>query len=729
MRNYLILMILIGSVSGCGKAEQPAVQSPSAGEEQTSQAIMIDLPEDEDMNEAGKPIVFEIPALGYDGYVAISEGIYVVYDEEHYSYFSEAGKQIGSDFYDMAAPFREGLACVRQNGKYGFIDTDGNVAIPFTYDKANSFSDGRAYFESGDRYGYLDTNGDEVIVLDCDSASFFQEGMAYISIDGKYGYINTDGEVVIPLIYDDVSCFENGMATVRAGGQIGVINQLGTEVVPIRYDMIQMDTGIITASRNGINYGYDYRGKLLIEGYEHAGSDDFSHFIKYRQNGKWGLINRQGELVVEPEYDWIEIRPQSNIICFNQEGKKWLVSESGEMLTSQKYDDIYLHPAGRVAKVQNGERFGLLSLDDYSEVTPVMYDGFSSATDNHIFFKLNGEQGVMDSVGTVVVSSRSQEIRLFANDYMALAKADKYCLAGPDGEPLTDYEYDEIKKSGDWFMVKKRGYFGFVNQNGDEIISPQYQSVDTRQIYGVAGTTETCYIGKGNQDFDYLIRINGVDYFGGDDLIMKNEITPRLKEFHDFSNSYEIEDGEAAYAVPATYVTRAKLLSVTGSGEPLLYMSAWPAKRGGYASGSGFYSLSEGNVKALLTGYDCGGSMGGDQVYLYKDMESSDLIIGTDGHYGGFGGSAGYYERYRYKENKAELICSYGRLQQPVKYYNESTLAERADLLYDQYGNTYSEATMTEEERVAEHTVNERTVTKEEYEQKEGNFQYIPVLR
>lgn len=741
MRKALLLMILISLVSGCNTENPTEVQALQSTEEpETTTGLSDQADPFTDKKKASPPeqselpIIFEIPDLEHTGHVVISEEGYLVYNGTYYHYFSETGREIGSGRYHTASPFQEGLACAEQDGKYGFIDQNGDAAIPFTYDWAGSFSDGRAYFEIGDRYGYLDRSGSEIVVLDCDSASSFQEGMAYISVDGKYGFINTDGEIVIPLVYDDVSYFESGMAKVRTGSKFGIIDTTGKKIIPIIYDMVEIRTGFINTRSDQINRCYNINGQLLLENYEWVNSDinEYNRFLKYQSNGKRGLIDRQGNIIIPPEYDWITVIPPLNMICLRQGDQEWLASESGEMLTSVKYDNISFNPPYDAAVVQVGEKYGLLNLADLSEAAPIIYDSLS-VVNNKALYMLNGKQGVMNSNGEIIVPSQDEYIYLFSNEYMAFIKKDKYCLVNPAGEPITDYEFDHIEESGDWFIVKKDHSYGFVNRYGEDVVPPIYSSLNTSDIYGAAEQQRTCFIstdGQTSKPNKYIIRtgkINSPDY---NELTMRNEITPRQKEFQNFSRDYLLNSGQLTLEISTVFIKKNKILSLNNNSNPILYLYFSPASYWGSGiTDSGFYSMSKGEVKAIVTGYECGGTSGGDQVCLYTDSDTSDIYIGTTGFCGGFVGYSNSSCIYLFDDGIAEQLSSYTIINQTIKNYDSSALSEKNDYLYNASDGLYTYGTDAEDQWVAEYILNEETVTREKYNHTAGRYQYIEILR
>lgn len=173
--------------------------------------------------------------------------------------------------------------------RFGFIDPSGNVVIGFdrlpnTTRAVGEFHDDRAliYVRKSDDAvaGYIDETGAVVIAAAFDVAKDFSEGLAYVEIeaDGFKGFIDRMGQRVITFKGTKANDFHEGLAAAQ-----GEENQLGN----------------ITRK-----WGYiDRSGKWVVKPqYEFA--DDFSEGLAgVVSDGKYGFINRQGELVIAARFD------------------------------------------------------------------------------------------------------------------------------------------------------------------------------------------------------------------------------------------------------------------------------------------------------------------------------------------------------------------------------------------------------------------------------------------
>ena len=150
------------------------------------------------------------------------------------------------------------------------------------------------------KFGYKDENGKVIVAPKYDFAYDFSEGLARVHILGeavgrgygkaiRSGYINTKGEEVIPLMYTNVYDFQDGLAWVNTGGEF-------------------IDTG----------------------------------FSQQFAGGKWGVIDKNGKVVIPLEYD--KISP-----IYEYEGAKMIQKyfKDGKAKVTKDGREFYIDKTGK----------------------------------------------------------------------------------------------------------------------------------------------------------------------------------------------------------------------------------------------------------------------------------------------------------------------------------------------------------------------------------------------
>jgi|GEM_PF-1433963 len=698
-------------ITGCSNEINKTITDSSGGASQalyeTQQpSVMTQTLSSEEPLKSQYPKILTPASTGRIEYAVNSEGKFCVYDGKKYGFMDDTGNEITPYIYDYAYPFSEGLACVRLGGKYGFIDNTGNTVIPLAYDKAGSFSEGLAYFAAGDKYGFIGKDGNVAFLLDCDSVSSFKEGLAYFSDGGKYGYIDEAGKVAIKPVYDAASYFQDGLAKVREGLKLGVINKKGTEIVPVDYDDISIDSG----------------------------------FIITESGGKYGCFDKNGNLIFKPVYNNITMLPGKDSAIVYLGAQPEIVDLKGNIKVSAKYDSIAYyggeHGDGMI-EVRLNDKTGFLDISDFSEAVPPVYDWASFFTKGRAVVGNGNKYGVIDKNGNAVVPLNCDYVKIFDNGTLALEQGGGYVLADTNGKIINDKQYDSIDEIGSCYIVETGGKYGLLDENASEVVAPVYDYIPTGE-YNSVYNSKNCYVATvyGSEFKDYIIETGQDQDTDLSGLLLQNEITPRIKPFNQYQKSGSINVPSSDDKTMMVSISddmndcykEFKLYDIDGSGNPVLYFYAESLIRQGpgILSYGGFYSVKNGLLNELATGYECGGTAGGDIVTFFKDTETSKIFIGNFNHAGGFMGNAVGCDIYEYQNGEVEGIVSYKFITQAAGNYEESDLIKNADLFYDENGNPYNKDTILHADYVTEYWYDGKQVTVEAYHKDADRYEILP---
>ena len=133
---------------------------------------------------------------------------------------------------------------------------------------------------------------------------------------GKYGFINKRAQIIVEPIYDDIkgSFFnEDNYVAVKKGNLWSAINSKGEELLPFSYSLIlhSSDSSLITCNNSGWSVIDLSNLRTVVETGIYEIIEHFKFgFARVKKNGKWGIINAQGELVLDTKYEtlypWFE---------------------------------------------------------------------------------------------------------------------------------------------------------------------------------------------------------------------------------------------------------------------------------------------------------------------------------------------------------------------------------------------------------------------------------------
>lgn len=241
-------------------------------------------------------------------------------------------------------PFSEGMAHFYDEQKrWGYVDTLGQVAIPPRFLKARPFSEGLAAVVDSSGYcAFIDKRGDIAFRTALPSAGWpflgnFKGGRCWFKGEGKkWGCYNRRGEVAIPpVFYVDHEAFQGlkpdsqdsvlqtlfslqmdfsrGLASVKTiepGGSArpAVIDTAGQRInLPGQYGQIgpfdAHGLAVVSSLETGLKGLINAEGAALIEPQYQSIEGFINGFARVQaQNGRWGLADRAGRLVVPTQY-------------------------------------------------------------------------------------------------------------------------------------------------------------------------------------------------------------------------------------------------------------------------------------------------------------------------------------------------------------------------------------------------------------------------------------------
>ena len=382
------------------------------------------------------------------------------------------------------------VACAQPNLRpfpsktgFGFINSVGVFVIPASFRHASYFSpEGIARVEDQNRkHGFIDAKGNYVIApafddletpYRSDAPMRVASGMGF---DAKYGYINAKGELVVPYIYNNAYVFRNGYARVTLygggapGGRLvkhGFIDAQGQLVIPVKFD-------------DARSFGANGLAAVLI-------------------GDRWGFVNTNGEIAVEPRFDNVPYSPESVFDSFGlaqvKQGKNWiLIDAQGKQVGSAKGESIGAFNQDGLAVIgqlnfARDRRVGVINTKGEYVFEP-QFDDFLGYKNGFARVSLGGKWGFIDAHGNIVVTPRfpfygadfdsggTAQVVLSVNRKTGGRPSDielVYGYINTSGKLiLQDGQYDRILRpfNEEGFAVVSKGRkSGFVNKEGEESV-------------------------------------------------------------------------------------------------------------------------------------------------------------------------------------------------------------------------------------------------------------------
>ena len=295
------------------------------------------------INTAGEEVVNFV----YEDTLGYSRGFAPVQHNGRWGYINEGGMNVIPNIYEFAGAFSEnGLGLVKMNGLYGYLDTTGALKIPTQFTSASAFSDsgyaqvcqnglygfidGQGSFAIQPQYnatgsgfyhnlaavktetgwGYVDSTGTVVVEPQYDFAGdFTADGIARVQKNGKYCFINTTGNYITESQFPYVSDFSGGFALVTQDGKQGLLKTDGTFAIAPGEKLLMQPVveGLLPFQTPDGLFGYaDTAGQTVVSS-QYTAAKPFRNdgYAAVQKDGKWGLIDKTGTVILELKYDEI----------------------------------------------------------------------------------------------------------------------------------------------------------------------------------------------------------------------------------------------------------------------------------------------------------------------------------------------------------------------------------------------------------------------------------------
>ncbi|MEQ8907974.1 MAG: WG repeat-containing protein [Vicingaceae bacterium] len=340
-------------------------------------------------------------------------------------------------------------------------------------------------FSRNGKWGFMDTTGQILIAPEYDLVEPFQEGLALAVKDGKVGYLNKSGEVVIPFEYEDGESFKQGLAVVMKQNYYGLIDKTNQARLPFTYEVVGTFYSDLAVIANDTAYGYVNReGKVVIPPtLEFA--DDFQHgFAMVELDEKKGLINELGKLVVPAEYQWLENLNELGLARAKKDSLYGLIDKNGSVVLPFEYDRIGEFQEGLALIMKQG-KYGyvnsqgeiVIDLDFDFKVEALVWGKFH---ESYVKYHLKEKFGILDTSGAKVFPAIFQDVGEYKpNTFVAVKKRGKWGYSNENLNLVIPYQYEVSRTfENERGLVKKEGRWGMINKKENWVLENRYAQIE-----------------------------------------------------------------------------------------------------------------------------------------------------------------------------------------------------------------------------------------------------------
>ncbi len=416
------------------------------------------------------------------------------------------GKRITKPIYESieGLPYKEGELLVKQDGKYGVINIKGNKLVDIKYDKITVdgyyTSENNYKFagyiisnttDEGYRYGYINHDGKILLEPEYNQLSrvigIKDDENAYIlcARNGQFGIMKNDEEL-IPNEYQSIEYDEsNKLFTIEKSKKFGIANLDGNIIVPTEYSQIDI-TGIYLYAKNaqgttvyntsGTQANIDTNVAIL-----NTPNEKYKIRIDNSNGTKYGVINKEGEQVIDEKYNYLEYLFDNYFIASNEQSKLGVIDDDDNVKIELNNDALQKIEGTNVIQASTtADNMTKLYSKDMTELCQ-MQNAKVEVKDNYIKISNDTETRYFDKDGKELKNTEVYP----NNTLFAKKEGDKWGFADKNGNTVVEAKYDKVTEFNEYGFagVRLDGKWGVVNSKGEEVLAPTYTLNEDTEPY------------------------------------------------------------------------------------------------------------------------------------------------------------------------------------------------------------------------------------------------------
>lgn len=224
---------------------------------------------------------------------------------------------------------------VVKSDKWQLVDKENKVVLKDGFDSIEEINGENLTIKKGEKFGVIKTDGTTLIPTEYSYLKYAFDNYYIVQKDGKYGLVDTSNNTKMKIIYQNM-IYRQDAGFIEAENDsyeaevydknivlklTGIISEVNVEDGYLRiwkdndykyYNFkFEEKTNIevlkgktLYLSKKDGKYGYvDKNGNVVVEyNYDDAKEQNPFGFCAVKKDGKWGALDKQGKLIQEPKY-------------------------------------------------------------------------------------------------------------------------------------------------------------------------------------------------------------------------------------------------------------------------------------------------------------------------------------------------------------------------------------------------------------------------------------------
>lgn len=252
--------------------------------------------------------------------------------------YNNAGeKTLEFDSIEVINESKDGFILIKKDTLLNYITPKGQLLLDTWVEKASPFHNGFAYLSKGRKHSVINQRG-KVIIKDLRKPPYFNtEGASVYYNNKQLGLIDTNNQIIDTAHYTKLSPIKHTnlfrFSTSRASF-FGILSSKGEIIIPPSFKKIKrLKNGklLITNEKGAYGIADEVSGNIIIPP-KFNKIKTTQDFYVVQKNGKWGLLNDQGDEILPIKQTAISNFRYGFITAKSKKGKVYINKEATILL-------------------------------------------------------------------------------------------------------------------------------------------------------------------------------------------------------------------------------------------------------------------------------------------------------------------------------------------------------------------------------------------------------------
>ncbi|KJF44278.1 WG repeat-containing protein [Draconibacterium sediminis] len=192
----------------------------------------------------------------------------------------------------------------------------------------------------------------------------------------------------------------------------------------------------------------------------------------------FGYINLQNEWVFLPVFDGISWFNELGYAEISIDSKWGLIDKNGQVIFQPRYDGIQrIENDNEHFVVSMADKEGILNLNNNWVIDPI-YESVEWFVGEKAIVYYKGKAGIINTNKVWVIEPIYESIAVYGN-YVIVENENEYGIIDFSNNSIKDIQYEELifDEESNCFVARQNGFYGIVNPQGEWQVEPKWEQI------------------------------------------------------------------------------------------------------------------------------------------------------------------------------------------------------------------------------------------------------------